>query len=91
MGNSGLGCILTGQRHHCQWRARLRQEKPLSFPNLHASRKNTGPFWIDALCIDQQSSKEKQRQLKLMPRIYARAKEVLVWLGTCEGELFDGM
>jgi Heterokaryon incompatibility protein (HET) len=37
--------------------------------------------WIDALCIDQLSTQEKNSQVKLMRDIYANAKEVVIWLG----------
>ncbi|KAF2027362.1 HET-domain-containing protein [Setomelanomma holmii] len=56
---------------------------------LHAMRQsqNEGPFWIDALCIDQLQLEEKARQLELMPKIYEKASVVLVWLGACEEAL----
>ena len=38
-------------------------------------------WWIDALCINQQDTKEKNAQVKLMREIYSRAKQVYVWLG----------
>ncbi|KAM5349036.1 hypothetical protein ACJ41O_008859 [Fusarium nematophilum] len=37
--------------------------------------------WIDALCINQGNTKEKNHQVKLMGDIYRRATRVLVWLG----------
>lgn len=40
-----------------------------------------GPFWIDAICINQDDIEEKNRQIRIMPHIYFRASEVLVWLG----------
>lgn len=42
---------------------------------------NEGPFFIDALCIDQSNDAEKSLQIKLMPKIYEKASDVLVWLG----------
>ena len=41
-------------------------------------------LWIDAICIDQDSSdsmKEKNAQIPLMRRIYADASQVFIWLG----------
>ncbi|GAP86975.1 putative heterokaryon incompatibility protein [Rosellinia necatrix] len=38
-------------------------------------------LWVDALCIDQGSIPERNRQVPLMGEIYARARTVLVWLG----------
>jgi hypothetical protein len=39
-------------------------------------------LWIDALCIDQTNTLERQHQVQQMGRIYAGAKEVISWLGT---------
>jgi hypothetical protein len=38
-------------------------------------------LWIDALCIDQANTHERQHQVQQMGQIYAKAKEVVVWLG----------
>ena len=38
-------------------------------------------WWIDALCINQEDTDEKNEQVKLMREIYSKAKEVFVWLG----------
>ena len=37
--------------------------------------------WIDALCINQSSTKERNEQVKMMGEIYTNAKPVLIWLG----------
>ena len=39
-------------------------------------------LWIDAVCIDQNSPKEKSQQVRKMNRIYSSASRVLIWLGT---------
>ncbi|KAJ9604268.1 hypothetical protein H2200_011102 [Cladophialophora chaetospira] len=39
------------------------------------------PFWIDAICIDQQSIRERNHQVQQMGQIYSGASEVIVWLG----------
>jgi hypothetical protein len=39
-------------------------------------------LWIDALCIDQANTHERQHQVQQMGRIYAGAKQVISWLGT---------
>lgn len=39
-----------------------------------------GPFWIDAVCINQSDNIEKNAQVKMMGQIYQQAKEVIVWL-----------
>jgi len=38
-------------------------------------------LWIDAICIDQSPSPEKEQHLRNMRDIYQRAGEVLMWLG----------
>ncbi|KAF4610417.1 hypothetical protein G7Y89_g15702 [Cudoniella acicularis] len=38
-------------------------------------------LWVDAICIDQQSLKERGSQVKEMPNIYGAAEEVIAWLG----------
>ncbi|KAK0751268.1 heterokaryon incompatibility protein-domain-containing protein [Schizothecium vesticola] len=43
--------------------------------------KFAGPFWIDAICINQDDIQEKNRQIRIMPHIYFCASAVLVWLG----------
>jgi len=53
------------------------------FDGLHFLRRcrTDGLFWIDAICINQDDLQEKNRQIRIMPHIYFRAKTVLVWLG----------
>lgn len=46
-------------------------------------------LWVDALCINQEDTAEKNAQVALMGRIYALAQEVLVWLGN-EADGDDG-
>jgi hypothetical protein len=41
-------------------------------------------IWIDALCIDQSNTLERQHQVQQMGRIYSKAKSVISWLGTDE-------
>ncbi|KAF6829909.1 hypothetical protein CMUS01_07971 [Colletotrichum musicola] len=38
-------------------------------------------LWVDAVCIDQGSNKERSDQVSLMGQIYASAVEVIIWLG----------
>ena len=40
-----------------------------------------GPFWIDALCINQSNSSERSHQVHMMGTIYASANVVISWLG----------
>jgi hypothetical protein len=38
-------------------------------------------LWIDALCIDQQNTNERNHQFSQMGRIYSMASRVVSWLG----------
>ncbi|KAK8070691.1 hypothetical protein PG997_010894 [Apiospora hydei] len=38
-------------------------------------------LWIDALCINQRDTSERNQQVVIMGDIYRRATQVLVWLG----------
>ncbi|KAI8623717.1 heterokaryon incompatibility protein-domain-containing protein [Xylariaceae sp. FL1651] len=55
--------------------------------NLHTALSNLrDPYfvrtiWIDAICINQKSNEEKGQQVQSMPKIYAKASCVIVWLG----------
>lgn len=40
-----------------------------------------GTFWIDALCIDQSSTSDKNIQVPRMRIIYSEALRVWIWLG----------
>jgi hypothetical protein len=42
---------------------------------------NYGPFWIDALCIQQSEVHERNHQVRMMDSIYKDAQLVLIWLG----------
>jgi hypothetical protein len=39
-------------------------------------------IWIDGLCIDQSNMGERSDQIQLMRHIFAKAKRVLIWLGS---------
>ena len=55
--------------------------------NLHSAltrlqrERFQGPIWIDAICINQSDTAEKNSQIPLMTRIYTGAIRVLAWLG----------
>ncbi|KAK4160289.1 heterokaryon incompatibility protein-domain-containing protein [Cladorrhinum sp. PSN259] len=38
-------------------------------------------IWVDAVCINQEDDTEKGHQVQAMAKIYARARDVVVWLG----------
>ncbi|KAL1854940.1 hypothetical protein Daus18300_011260 [Diaporthe australafricana] len=37
--------------------------------------------WADSMCINQRSNRDKTQQLPLIPEIYSKAEQVVVWLG----------
>ncbi|RYP33036.1 hypothetical protein DL767_004947 [Monosporascus sp. MG133] len=43
-------------------------------------------LWIDAICIDQNNVAERGHQVSMMRNVYARASEVLIWLGPEEDD-----
>jgi hypothetical protein len=43
-------------------------------------------LWIDALCINQQDTLERNHQVGQMGRIYREAQRVVVWLGESDAE-----
>jgi hypothetical protein len=59
-------------------------------PNLHAvlleyrSRETRMPLWVDALCINQNDTTERTRQVRMMQEIYSKAECVIVWLGEAD-------
>lgn len=38
-------------------------------------------LWVDAICIDQNSEREKSKQVELMGHIYKLASAVIIWFG----------
>ncbi|KAF6805087.1 heterokaryon incompatibility [Colletotrichum sojae] len=42
-------------------------------------------IWADAICIDQQNSKERNHQVQQMRNIYASSSETIVYLGDNDG------
>jgi hypothetical protein len=53
----------------------------LALRNEHEPRV----LWADAICIDQSSLEERERQVQFMDSIYQRAATVLIWLGGADG------
>lgn len=47
----------------------------------------TAPIFIDALCINQEDTDERNQQVKLMGQIYANATRVISWLGHSNGQV----
>lgn len=55
----------------------------MAAPNWQATHI---PIWIDALCIDQGNSEERNSQVALMGAIYTGAQATLSWFGESEDD-----
>jgi hypothetical protein len=60
--------------------------------NLHSAlsylryRDISRILWIDAICINQDSVKERNHQVQFMGEIYRESKRVVVWLGDSDDD-----
>jgi hypothetical protein len=52
----------------------------IALPYLRYKDRPRTP-WVDAICVDQQSLKERGQQVERMCDIYKLAQRVVVWLG----------
>ena len=50
-------------------------------PDDMPAHARTFRLWIDAICINQKNTLERNAQVEMMAQIYSSAKFVLVWLG----------
>ena len=50
------------------------------FLHLAAERLAGQQLWTDAICIDQRSTTEKERQIPLMGQIYSETRRLIAWL-----------
>ncbi|CAN9338425.1 unnamed protein product [Alternaria sp. RS040] len=57
------------------------RENLWDFLHQQLLRGNYGPFWIDAICIQQSEVHERNHQVRMMYSIYRGARLVLIWLG----------
>ncbi|KAH6879109.1 heterokaryon incompatibility protein-domain-containing protein [Alternaria rosae] len=64
------------------------RENLWDFLHQQLLHENYGPFWIEAVCIQQSEVDERNHQVQMMGSIYSNARKVLVWLGK-EGEDSD--
>lgn len=44
--------------------------------------KQSRILWVDEICINQDDGKERGQEVQIFHRIYAEAKNVLIWLGS---------
>ncbi|KAK4945916.1 hypothetical protein LTR10_015009 [Elasticomyces elasticus] len=75
---SHLTATLDLDGHQVRVTSHLRQ----AFSRISQHYGGTGyAIWCDAICIDQANVAERNCQVAMMGRIYARANAVLIWLG----------
>jgi hypothetical protein len=50
---------------------------------LRHLRRDSGvrTLWVDAICIDQTSTDDRNQQVRIMGDVYSKASLVLIWLG----------
>jgi hypothetical protein len=60
---------------------------PTAHHMLGFLRLQDRPFWIDAICINQDDDDEKAEQISLMRQIYAKASYVVVWMGALNSSI----
>ncbi|KAH8587727.1 heterokaryon incompatibility protein-domain-containing protein [Bisporella sp. PMI_857] len=70
----------------------VRENLVLALRRLRAHHAMKTPLilWVDALCIDQSNTKERELQVKLMSSIYSGCQEVCIWLGSCGCDKIPG-
>ncbi|KAJ4295422.1 hypothetical protein N0V90_007434 [Kalmusia sp. IMI 367209] len=67
--------LIDGQRFQVQ-------QNLYDFLDMARSKtRRIGPLWVDALCIDQDNTAERNHQVQQMGEVYSKAAEVLIWLG----------
>ena len=52
-----------------------------SFLRHRREKENTVQLWVDGICINQQDTEEKSRQVQMMNLIYTAAPKLVIWLG----------
>ena len=59
-------------------------------PNLHSALEQlrlpdqSRVLWIDAICINQGDTSERNQQVSYMAEIYQKAAHVCIWLGPAD-------
>lgn len=54
-------------------------------------RANPRTLWIDAICINQSDTKERNQQVRQMRTIFAGASQILMWLSDSDKEIEKAM
>jgi hypothetical protein len=82
-----LSYVWGDQHPACSVTIRIHGSPVVVTPNLHSALKRLRHaqqirhVWVDALCINQQNTIEKNQQVARMDMIYERSAFVVMWLG----------
>ncbi|TVY50871.1 Heterokaryon incompatibility protein 6,OR allele [Lachnellula cervina] len=76
----GKHCGQLRKRPRAGWRAVTSESDEMTY-GASAAWLCRSKVWIDALCVNQADTTERNHQVRLMAQIYRNAEEVLVWLG----------
>jgi hypothetical protein len=66
------------------FQVRLNLESALR--HIRTARKATTTLWIDAICINQLDTEERNSQVQLMRSIYSKGEDTVIWLGPQEND-----
>ncbi|KAF2824324.1 hypothetical protein CC86DRAFT_457122 [Ophiobolus disseminans] len=58
---------------------------------FNVSSKHVRYIWVDAICINQHSTKDKNCQVRIMDRVYRQAGKALIWLGAADELTQEGL
>jgi Heterokaryon incompatibility protein (HET) len=62
------GELFTAQRRFRWYKRTYSEDEPLM-------------LWVDALCTNQNDMSERKKHVKRIGQIYAKARQVIIWLG----------
>ncbi|KAI1847418.1 hypothetical protein JX266_006643 [Neoarthrinium moseri] len=77
-GNRDRALLIT--RGENIYKMKVTRELALALKYLRHKNRNR-LLWIDAICIDQENTQERNHQVQMMSLIYTKASGVCVWLG----------
>ena len=75
------------------WTFEVRENLFNALSHLQSDTVHAEPrvLWIDAICIDQSNTEERNHQVSLMGKIYSQARKVVVWLGLPDNSCFTAL
>lgn len=77
----GHSFLVTPSLYNALLHFRSLKLNPSPYPGRRQTTDDSGLWWIDAICINQNDLDERKSQVSLMTRLYKQAQIVRVWLG----------